>query len=309
MTNVTPFKQRQATIKASVTLQGVGVHSGEMSCVTIHAAPINHGIVFEVKTPSGVDVIPARFSKVSTVKNATAIGGDNGSKLCTIEHLMAAFSGLGIDNARIEVEGGEIPVLDGSSTPFVDAFLEVGIETQNAARNYLKVLKTIIVKNGASTATLEPYDRGFHIDLTIDFANKNIGKMSYASDVSRHQFVEDVAFARTFGFLHEHEALIAQGLALGASTDNTVIFDNDTIMNQDGLRSIDECVRHKWLDALGDLSLAGGAILGKYTSFKGGHKLNVMMLEALFADSANYEWTSPVKPTLQDTAKYMIAGN
>jgi UDP-3-O-[3-hydroxymyristoyl] N-acetylglucosamine deacetylase len=288
-----PKQTMQTTLRSQLSFSGVGVHSGKEATVTLNPAPVDHGLVFAVKTKSGFDIIPAQFSRVSTVKNATALGGDKGTSLCTVEHVLAALAGLGIDNCRIEVIGGEIPVLDGSSAIFVDAIRRGGIVTQARDKNFLKVLKRVEVSNGASVASLEPFNEGFHIDVEIDFKEQAIGRMRYAADVTPVQFEKDVASARTFGFLSQQQEMLAKGLALGASMENTVIFDGNDIMNEGGLRFDDEMVRHKWLDALGDLTLAGGVIIGKYTSYRGGHALNVMILEALFADSANYEWTNP----------------
>jgi UDP-3-O-[3-hydroxymyristoyl] N-acetylglucosamine deacetylase len=284
---------KQASLLAAVSLSGIGVHSGLPATVTLMPAPVDHGIVFFVKMNNGFDIIPADYSKVSTVKNATALGGDRGTSLCTVEHVLAALSGLGIDNCRLEVIGGEIPVLDGSSAPFVEAIRKVGIETQTRDKNFLKILKKVTVNNGESFASIEPYAAGFHIDVEIDFKEEVIGRMRYAENVTPFQFEKDVAPARTFGFLSQQEEMIAKGLAMGASVDNTVIFDGSHVVNAGGLRFSDEMVKHKWLDALGDLSLAGGQIQGKYTSYRGGHKLNVMMLDAIFADASNFEWTNP----------------
>lgn len=293
MISLPPKQTMQTTLKSSLSFSGVGVHSGKAATVTLKPAPVDHGLVFAVKTARGFDIIPAQFSRVSTVKNATALGGDKGTSLCTVEHVLAALAGLGIDNCRIEVIGGEIPVLDGSSAIFVDAIRRSGISQQSRSKNFLKILKRIEVSNGASFASLEPFNAAFHIDVEIDFKEQAIGRMRYAADVTPVQFEKDVAAARTFGFLSQQEEMIAKGLALGASIDNTVIFDGNAILNEGGLRFNDEMVRHKWLDALGDLTLAGGTIIGKYTSYRGGHALNVMILETLFSDPTNYEWTNP----------------
>jgi UDP-3-O-[3-hydroxymyristoyl] N-acetylglucosamine deacetylase len=282
---------QQKTLQKSVTLAGVGVHSGAETRVTLNPAPAQSGIVFVING----NEIPASYVFVTATQNATVLSGANNSSLCTIEHLMAAFAGLEIDNCRVDVEGSEIPVLDGSSAVFVEAISRAGVVSQNSPRRYIKILKTIEVKMGESFARLEASEKGFVIDVTLDYANPAIGRSRFATQVTPDIFVKEVSGARTFGFYEDYEKLQKAGLAKGSSLENTVVFKEGVVVNAEGLRFEDECVRHKWLDALGDLSLAGAPLLGKYTSYKGGHKLNSMMLEALFADSSAYcFYNSPV---------------
>ncbi|MBZ0218778.1 MAG: UDP-3-O-acyl-N-acetylglucosamine deacetylase [Fimbriimonadaceae bacterium] len=200
--------------------------------------------------------------------------------IATVEHLMAALQGLGVDNAVIEVDGDEIPVMDGSSARFVDAIDEAGVRTLNAPRRYIRVLRPIRVDKGSQYGELLPHD-GFELDITIDFANRLIGRQQLVLEVTPDCFRRELSRARTFGFMNDVEKFWAAGLALGASLDNAIVIKDEKILNQEGLRFVDEFVRHKALDALGDMALAGAPILGKYRSLRGGHKLNNEVLTAL----------------------------
>jgi UDP-3-O-[3-hydroxymyristoyl] N-acetylglucosamine deacetylase len=288
-------KHLQKTLKKSFTLTGVGVHTGHQTAITLNPAPSHHGIVFRVQQNGQTTLLPAHFSRVSALNNATALGHENGASLCTIEHVMAALVALGVDNCLVDVIGEEIPVFDGSSAAIVNGIDNVGLQTQQAPRRYLRILKNVSVENGLSTASLKPASQDFKIDVTIDF-KAPIGKMRYKNILKSRQFRHEIARARTFGFLDEHHMLTSKGLALGSSLDNTVVFDGDRVLNDGGLRYADEMVRHKWLDAVGDLALAGANIIGEYTSYRGGHRLNIMMLQALFSDPTNYEYVTFAAP-------------
>jgi UDP-3-O-[3-hydroxymyristoyl] N-acetylglucosamine deacetylase len=201
---------------------------------------------------------------------------------------MSAFYGLGVDNALVEIDGPEVPILDGSAAPFVEAIDQAGIVTVNAQRQYLKILKTVRVDCGNAFAELRPNDRGFRMDIEIDFENPVIGRQRRILDLSNSSYRREISRARTFGFMRDVERLWKAGFALGASLENTVAIGEDAVINPEGLRYSDEFVRHKMLDAVGDLALAGLPILGAYKAYCGGHRLNFAVLDALFASRANY---------------------
>ncbi|MBX3548961.1 MAG: UDP-3-O-acyl-N-acetylglucosamine deacetylase [Xanthobacteraceae bacterium] len=277
--------QFQSTLADRVELTGRGLHSGTPARIALVPAAPNTGIVFKLHGKK-ISVGP---EAVRNTDFATVIGDTNGSKCSTVEHLMAALSGLGIDNAVIEVEGDEIPAFDGSSVQFVDAIDAVGTEQQDAPRRYIKVLKPIRVDSGNCSAELLPYDAGFRVEVEIDFDHAAIGRQRFAGMVTPDVFRDDLARARTFGFMRDVAKLWGAGLALGASLDNTICLADDRVVNPDGLRYADEFVRHKALDAVGDLAMAGLPLLGRYRSLCGGHKLNAAVVAALMADRS--AWT------------------
>jgi UDP-3-O-[3-hydroxymyristoyl] N-acetylglucosamine deacetylase len=281
---------QQTTLRAAVSLSGVGVHSGDEVKMTLHPAEAGHGVAFlRTGLPGGLDrIIDARHLAVTATELCTVIGDRESGAVATIEHLMAALTGLGVDNVLVEIDGPEVPILDGSAAEYIDAIDQVGIVALNASRRYLKVLKPIRVTQGRSFAELVPNERAFRLDVEIDFPTRVIGRQRRALDLSPSSFRREISRARTFGFMRDVEKLWAAGFALGASLDNTVAIGEDGVINPEGLRYADEFVRHKILDAVGDLSLAGLPILGTYRSFCGGHRLNFAMLEALFSSRANY---------------------
>jgi UDP-3-O-[3-hydroxymyristoyl] N-acetylglucosamine deacetylase len=233
-------------------------------------------------------LIDARHLAVTATELCTVIGDRESGAVATIEHLMAALTGLGIDNVLVEIDGPEVPILDGSAAPFVDAIDQVGIVAVNATRRYLKVLKKVRVTQGKAFAELVPNERAFRLDVEIDFPTPVIGRQRKALDLSSSVFRRDISRARTFGFMRDVEKLWGAGFALGASLENTVALGENGVINPEGLRYADEFVRHKLLDAIGDLSLAGLPLLGTYRSYCGGHRLNFAVLEALFSSRANY---------------------
>jgi UDP-3-O-[3-hydroxymyristoyl] N-acetylglucosamine deacetylase len=202
----------------------------------------------------------------------------------TAEHVLAALRGIGVDNATIEIDGPEVPIMDGSAAAFVAAIDQAGIVAQSAPRRFIQVLKTVKVAMGQCFGELRPYASGFRAEVEIDFANPVIGRQSYSLDVSPEGFRREISRARTFGFMNDVARLWSQGFSLGASFENSMVFDDERLLNPEGLRYADECVRHKTLDAIGDLALAGKPLLGAYRSFRGGHKLNHAVLTALLAD-------------------------
>jgi UDP-3-O-[3-hydroxymyristoyl] N-acetylglucosamine deacetylase len=217
------------------------------------------------------------------------LGDKSGPVIATVEHVLAALNGLGIDNAVVEVDGPEVPIMDGSAASFVNAIDAVGVVTLAASRRYLKVLKPVGVVAGESYGELRPNERGFRLEVEINFADALIGRQALAIDVDPASFRKQIARARTFGFTRDVQRLWDAGYALGASLDNTVVVGDDRVLNPEGLRYRDEFVRHKALDALGDLALAGAPILGAYRSIRGGHRLNYAVLSALIADPT--AWT------------------
>jgi UDP-3-O-[3-hydroxymyristoyl] N-acetylglucosamine deacetylase len=272
--------QFQSTLADRVDLTGRGLHSGTPARITLLPAAPNTGIVFKLHGKK----IAVGPEAVRNTDFATVIGDTNGSKCSTVEHLMAALAGLGVDNAIIEVEGEEIPAFDGSSATFIEAIDAVGVEQQDERRRYIKILKPIKVEQGRASAELLPYDAGFRVEVEIEFEHAAIGRQRFAGMITPDVFRNELSRARTFGFMRDVSKLWGAGLALGASLDNTICLADDRVLNPEGLRYADEFVRHKALDAVGDLALAGLPILGRYRSVCGGHKLNAAVVAALMAD-------------------------
>jgi UDP-3-O-[3-hydroxymyristoyl] N-acetylglucosamine deacetylase len=283
-------QSQQATLAAPVSMSGIGVHSGKPVNLHLHPAQANHGIVFlRTGLPGGEDrLIDARSLEVTATELCTVVGDRERGAVATIEHLMSALCGLGIDNLLVEIDGPEMPIFDGSAQAFVEAIDSVGIARSRTLRRQLKVLRTVRVELGIGWAELRPNPRGFQVDVEIKFDNPVIGRQRKVLDLSPAAYREDIARARTFGFIGDVEKLWKAGFALGASLDNTVAIGEGKVINPEGLRFADEFVRHKMLDAIGDLSLAGYPILGTYKSFCGGHRLNIAVLKELLSDRANY---------------------
>ena len=279
----------QKTVADIVVLSGIGVHSGAAASLTIYPAEANTGMVFVRGDLEGSKEIVASLHTVCATEFCTAIGDMKAAGVSTVEHLVATLSGLGIDNALIEVEGAEVPIMDGSAAPFVEAIVQSGIRTLDAPRRFIKIIKPIRVEKGRSVGEFLPHD-GFALDVTIAFDTKAIGTQQLVLDVTPDSFVKELARARTFGFIGQVEELWSAGYAMGASLENTVVLGEDEVLNPEGLRWADEFVRHKALDALGDLALAGAPIMGRYRSVRGGHHLNYQMLKALAADRSAWCW-------------------
>jgi UDP-3-O-[3-hydroxymyristoyl] N-acetylglucosamine deacetylase len=289
---------QQSTIAREIELQGVGVHSGAPVTIVLHPAEADVGHRFMVsKRGRIVAEIPANVDYVKNLTLCTVIGDETGVTVGTVEHLLAALRGLGIDNCYIEIEGKEVPIMDGSSQAFVQAIDDVGTRALSAPRKYIKVLKPIRVDDGDCWGELVPHS-GFHLDIQIDFETKVIGSQRMAWEMSPSVFRNELARARTFGFMSDVEKLWKAGLALGASLDNSVAIGDGKIINPEGLRYPKEFVRHKMLDAVGDLALAGRPILGSYRSVRGGHRLNAHVLQAMFADSS--AWTLVEAPKARE---------
>ena len=283
---------KQTTLRQKISLRGIGVHCNRPVTLTLHPSDANSGIIFErTGLPGGCNIsIEANWSKVSMTRLCTVIGIGAEGSVSTIEHLMSAFGGLGVDNVTVKIDGPEMPIMDGSAAAFVEAIDRAGIATLAAPRRYLKIRKAVRVEEGRAFAELAPAAHGFRLEVEIDFASKIIGRQKKSIDLDAASFRRDLARARTFGFLHEVEQLWKMGFALGSSLDNSVALDNERVLNPEGLRFSDEFVRHKTLDAVGDLALAGAPIIGAYSSYCGGHKMNVAVLAALFADPGAFEF-------------------
>ncbi len=286
---------RQTTLRSRVTVTGIGVHSGSQVNLTVGPAAINSGFIFV----RGNREVRAVASSVIATELATVLGDEQGSLVSTAEHVLAALRGMGIDNAVIEVDGPEVPIMDGSAAPFVEAIDRAGIQQQNAARRFIEVLKPVQMEQGESFGELLPYAHGFRAELEIDFANSPIGRQAYAFDLDAVSFRRDICRARTFGRMGDVARLRNAGYARGASLENSVVYDDARLLNAEGLRYADECVRHKVLDVIGDLALAGLPLIGLYRSVRGGHKLNHAVLTALMADRHAWRIVEASEPVLE----------
>ncbi|MGB0671104.1 MAG: UDP-3-O-acyl-N-acetylglucosamine deacetylase [Rhodospirillales bacterium] len=283
-----PAPVYQRTLKQAINCTGIGLHSGNKVSMKLRPAEAGSGIRFRrTDIKGGGAVLAARYDAVVDTRMCTVIGNADGVTLATIEHLMAALAGAGIDNLDIEINGAEVPVMDGSSAPFVFLVECAGVVEQKAARKAVKVLKPVIFQEGNCRAALMP-GFGQTLSMDIDFDSQAIGRQRFDMALTDGAFKKEICRARTFGFLHEVEQLRAAGLARGGSLDNAVVISGDKVMNEDGLRYGDEFVRHKMLDAIGDLYLAGGPILGEFQGYRSGHRVHNLLLRELFADPANF---------------------
>lgn len=270
----------QRTLNHSIRCSGIGLHSGKKIELILHPADENAGITF---SRSDLDItIPAKSEFVTDTRLCTTIGRD-GANISTVEHLLSALAGLGIDNAHIEVSGPEVPVMDGSSAPFVFLIQCAGIREQSKAKRVLRILKKVEVVEGDKRCTLHPAS-GFKISYLLDYDHPLLRERTVTVDFARQAYTREVSRARTFGFLHEVEALQKAGLALGGSLENAIVLDQYRVVNETGLRYEDECVRHKILDTLGDLSLSGFPIVGSFEGERTGHDMNHKLVTTLLAD-------------------------
>jgi UDP-3-O-[3-hydroxymyristoyl] N-acetylglucosamine deacetylase len=280
---------KQRTLKSLIRASGVGLHTGSKVRIALRPAPPDTGIVFRrIDLASPVD-IPARAELVGEARLAsTLIKGE--VKIHTVEHLMSAFSGLGVDNAYVDLDGAELPIMDGSASPYVLLLQQAGIEEQAAPKRFLRLRKTVEVKEGDKWARLEPYE-GFRLSFSIEFRHPVIEKSTQAVtiDFAETSYLKEIARARTFGFMHEVEDLKDSGLALGGGLDNAVVLDEQGVLNAEGLRYADEFIRHKLLDAIGDLYLLGRPLLGAFTAHKSGHALNNRLARAALTDPGALE--------------------
>jgi UDP-3-O-[3-hydroxymyristoyl] N-acetylglucosamine deacetylase len=282
---------KQTTLRTQAAVSGIGIHSGLPATLTMLPADADTGIVFVRIGRDGLAdrEIRADVRSVTATEFATVLGDATGPLCSTAEHVLAALSGLGVDNAIIEIDGPEVPIMDGSAAPFVAAIDQAGVVTLPAQRRYIQVRKPVRVAQGDAYGELRPYDRGFRVEVEIDFDHPLIGHQAVALDVEAETFRREFARARTFGFMRDVAKLWNAGFALGASFENTLVVTESRVLNPEGLRFPDEFARHKALDAIGDLALAGLPLLGAYRSVRGGHKLNHAVLSSLMADRS--AWT------------------
>ena len=280
---------KQQTISNSISVKGIGLHTGNLVEVTLEPAAVDNGIKFIRVDKKNDNVIEAIWSNVSETVLSTTISNSYGVKISTIEHLMSALSGLHIDNLNIYINANEVPIMDGSSKPFVELIEEIGIKQQSKKRKLLNVKKSIEVAENNTSVKIVPNNQ-FSIDFEIDFPSKIVSKQSCQLQLINGNYKTDIAAARTFGFEKDVNYLRSNGLALGGSLDNAVVVGENEILNKDGLRYTDEFVRHKILDSIGDLYLAGSPIIGYFYGNKSGHYLNNQLLRKLFSDETNYEY-------------------
>lgn len=283
---------KQRTLKHAVKATGVTVHSGERAEIELCPAPVNTGVVFRVHHHDRVTEIPARSEFVSDTRLSTTLVRGN-AKISTVEHLLSAVAGLGIDNLHINVHASEVPIMDGSAAPFVFLMQSAGIEEQNAAKKFIRIKKRVEINVGDKIASIEPY-HGFKVTCEIVYDQKVIKrtKQRETLDFSTTSFVKEISRARTFGLLAEYEQIRAMNLAKGASLDNAVVVDDFRVLNEDGLRYSNEFVRHKILDAIGDLFLLGGTVLGAFEGYKSGHAVNDQLVKAVLADKDAWEYVT-----------------
>jgi UDP-3-O-[3-hydroxymyristoyl] N-acetylglucosamine deacetylase len=281
----------QTTVSRPVSLSGIGVHSGADVSITFNPAEADTGVVFNRMHDNGeVTELRAVSSQVGNTDLCTVLGFSPARSVATIEHVMAAVYALGLDNVLIEVDGAEMPIMDGSSMPFIDAIEQVGLVSLGVKRRYIRVTKPVRIEHGGSWSEFRPYD-GMRFEVEIDFDTPLIGRQKWEGDMTASTFKAELSRARTFGFMRDVERLWASGHALGSSLENSVVIsDDNTVINVEGLRyAKDEFVRHKTLDAVGDLALAGAPFIGCYRSYRGGHKMNANALKALLSDPTAYE--------------------
>ncbi len=301
----------QTTISNPVTISGTGVHSGAAVSITLNPAEADSGVVFQRQHADGtVSEYRAVSSQVGSTDLCTVLGFSPATAIATIEHVMAALYALGLDNVLIEVHGAEMPIMDGSSAPFIDAIDHVGLVALSVKRRYIRVLKPVRIEAGASWAEFTPYD-GTRFEVEIDFDCPLIGRQAWKGDLTAATFRTELSRARTFGFMRDVERLWASGHALGSSLENSVVIsDDNTVINVEGLRyAKDEFVRHKTLDAVGDLALAGAPFIGCYRSYRGGHKMNAHALKALLSDRSAYEVVEASTPRSRAGQRELIAVN
>lgn len=277
----------QRTLRTQVSCTGIGLHSGAKITLTLHPAPAGSGIVFVRTDLSPAVEIPALAENVVDTTLATSIG-KGGARVGTIEHLMAALSGLGIDNCRVELDGPEVPIMDGSAAPFVYLIQSAGIELQREMKRFLVIRKPVVVQDGEKEAKFLPAPQ-LSISFTIDFDHPLISNQAFRMDFSDRFFHREIARARTFGLYEEVETMKKMGLAKGGSLENAIVVDDFSILNPDGLRFPDEFVRHKILDSIGDISLVGMPVIGHLVAYKSGHALNHKLVTEVLADASAYE--------------------
>lgn len=280
---------RQRTLKNIIRATGVGLHTGEKIYLTLRPAPVNTGIVFLRTDLEGSAQIEARTENVGDTTLSTTLVND-GIRVSTVEHLLSALAGMGVDNAYIDVSAAEVPIMDGSAGPFVFLIQSAGILEQDAPKHFIRIKRSIVVEDGDKWVRFDPFE-GFKVSFAIDFDHPAFKGRSQTAEIdfSTTSFVKEVSRARTFGFMGQLEHLRARGLAMGGSLDNAIVVDDFRVLNEDGLRYEDEFVKHKILDSIGDLYLLGCSLIGAFSGYKSGHALNNRLLRALLADESTWE--------------------
>jgi UDP-3-O-[3-hydroxymyristoyl] N-acetylglucosamine deacetylase len=283
---------KQRTLKNPVKATGVGLHTGERVDLSLRPAPANSGIVFRRVDVSPMVAIRAEAHAVKDTRLSTCLESD-GVRVSTIEHLMSAFAGLGVDNAYVDLDSAEVPIMDGSAGTFIFLLQSAGLAEQAAAKQFIRIKKIVEVKEGDKWVRFEPFN-GYKLGFTINFAHPVFAntKQSVSIDLGEHSYIKEVSRARTFGFMQDVEAMRAQGLALGGNLDNAIVMDEYRVLNPDGLRFDDEFVKHKVLDAIGDLYLLGHPLIGAFSGYKSGHALNNALLRTLLADRQAWEFVT-----------------
>lgn len=294
---------KQRTLKRIVQATGVGLHTGKKVTLSLRPAPANTGVIYRRTDLNPPVDFPAEAKSVRDTMLCTCLVNEDDVRISTVEHLNAALAGLGIDNIIIEVDAPEIPIMDGSAAPFVFLLLDAGIDELNSAKKFLRIKENVRVTDGDKWAELAPYN-GFSLDFTIDFNHPAINSSTqrYKLDFSAKSFVRDISRARTFGFMRDIEYLQSKGLCLGGSFDCAIVVDDYRVLNEDGLRFEDEFVRHKTLDAIGDLFMCGHNIVGAFTAYKSGHALNNKLLQAVLAAESAWDMV-----TFEDESEMPVA--
>jgi UDP-3-O-[3-hydroxymyristoyl] N-acetylglucosamine deacetylase len=289
---------KQTTLRHPVAVSGIGVHSGLPVTLTLHPADDDAGIVFQrIASDGSIErEIRADVRAVTATEFATVLGDAKGPLCSTAEHLLAALRGLYVDNVVVEIDGPEVPIMDGSAAAFVDAIDQAGLTARALPRRYIEVIKPVSVSKDGACGELRPYQHGFRVEAEIDFDHPLIGQQALSLDIEPDTFRREIARARTFGFMRDVSKLWSAGYALGASFENTLVVSEDRVLNPDGLRFADEFVRHKVLDAIGDLALAGQPLLAAYRTVCGGHKLNHAVLSALMSDRSAWRVVEAAEP-------------
>jgi UDP-3-O-[3-hydroxymyristoyl] N-acetylglucosamine deacetylase len=283
---------KQRTLKNAISVTGVGLHSGEKVTLGLRPAPVNTGIVFRRVDLKPVEQIRAQPELVHDTRLSTCME-QNGVRIATVEHLMSAFAGLGVDNVYVDLDSPETPIMDGSAGTFVFLLQSAGITEQFAAKKFIRIKKTIEVRQGDKWVRFEPYN-GYKLTFTINFSHPVFSstRQHVTVDLGEHSYIHEISRARTFGFMQDVESMRAQGLALGGSLDNAIVMDDYRVLNADGLRFDDEFVKHKVLDAIGDLYMTGHPLIGAFSGYKSGHALNNTLLRELLADEEAWEFAT-----------------
>ncbi|RRN00484.1 UDP-3-O-acyl-N-acetylglucosamine deacetylase [Bibersteinia trehalosi] len=285
---------KQRTLKQAAKVTGIGLHSGKKVTLTLRPAPANTGIIYARTDLDPVVYFPASADAIRDTTLCTCMINDEGVRISTVEHLNAAMSALGLDNVIVEVDAPEIPIMDGSASPFIYLLLDAGIEEQNAPKKFIRIKENVRVEEGDKWAEFKPYSKGLKLDFTIDFTHPMITSevRNYKMEFSTQNFIQNLSRARTFTFMRDVEYLQSIGLALGGSLDNAIVLDEYRILNEEGLRFKDELVKHKMLDAIGDLYMCGYNILGDFKAYKSGHGLNNKLLRAVLANENAWEFVT-----------------